>query len=38
LRAKHATPEGLFYGINGNSGKIVNMKDLDIWEPLAVKS
>jgi len=25
------------YGINGVTGKIANMKDLNIWEPLAVK-
>ena len=24
-------------GIDGNTGKIANMKDLNIWEPLCVK-
>jgi len=26
LRAKHATPEGKYFGIDGNSGKIADMK------------
>jgi len=37
LRAKHASADGKNYGINGVTGKIANMKDLNIWEPLAVK-
>ncbi len=37
LRAKHAGPDGKFFGIDGNTGKICSMKDLNIWEPLAVK-
>jgi len=37
LRAKHFDADGKFYGINGITGKIANMKDLNIWEPLAVK-
>lgn len=37
LRAKHATPDGLLYGINGITGKMENMKNLNVWEPLAVK-
>eukprot|EP00164_Ancoracysta_twista_P000774 GFYU01001018.1.p1 GENE.GFYU01001018.1~~GFYU01001018.1.p1 ORF type:complete len:558 (+),score=180.84 GFYU01001018.1:142-1815(+) len=36
LRAKQVA-DGHFWGIDGNSGKITNMKDLGIWEPLAVK-
>jgi len=36
LRAKHA--EGLStFGVDGDTGKIVDMKDLGIWEPQAVK-
>jgi len=37
LRAKHATENGQFFGIDGNTGKIANMKDINIWEPLVVK-
>lgn len=38
LRAKHANAgEGVHYGIDGNSGKIANMQDANIWDPLAVK-
>ena len=38
LRAKHAKAgEGLYWGINGNTGKIENMKDADIWDPISVK-
>jgi T-complex protein 1 subunit gamma len=37
LRAKHSDKEGVFYGIDGNSGKIAHMKDINVWEPLAVK-
>lgn len=37
LRAKHQNEDGRYYGIEGNSGKIVNMKEEKIWEPLAVR-
>ena len=37
LRAKHADEPGSSWGINGDTGEVVNMKDLGIWEPLAVK-
>uniref|UniRef100_A0A646QJG6 T-complex protein 1 subunit gamma n=1 Tax=Hemiscolopendra marginata TaxID=943146 RepID=A0A646QJG6_9MYRI len=37
LRAKHATQGSSSWGINGETGEIVDMKDLGIWEPLAVK-
>lgn len=44
LRAKHAVVAGdaatddiKFTGINGTTGKIENMKNLGIWEPLSVK-
>lgn len=39
LRAKHAPSDGsgLFFGINGNTGKIENMKDSEIWDPVSVK-
>jgi T-complex protein 1 subunit gamma len=36
LRAKHA--EGNYtWGINGDTGKIVDMKEYGVWEPTAVK-
>lgn len=37
LRAKHANEQGLFYGIDGKVGKISNMKELNVWDPLLVK-
>lgn len=39
LRAKHATTsaDNKTFGIDGESGKIVDMKELGVWEPLAVK-
>lgn len=37
LRAKHATSEGKLFGINGITGKITDMRDLNIFEPLSVK-
>lgn len=36
LRAKHAT-EGLVWGIDGETGELVDMKERGIWEPLSVK-
>ncbi|KAG0169895.1 T-complex protein 1 subunit gamma [Apophysomyces sp. BC1034] len=36
LRAKHANGEHSF-GIDGESGKVVDMKDYGVWEPTAVK-
>ena len=45
LRAKHATTElnstqkeqSIYWGINGETGDIVDIKDIEIWEPLSVK-
>ena len=37
LRAKHAGGANVTWGVDGNSGKIVDMEELGIWEPLAVK-
>lgn len=40
LRAKHSTPgntEGLYSGIDGNIGKITDMRDSNIWDPISVK-
>ena len=36
LRAKHATG-GVTWGVNGETGQLADMKDLGIWDPLAVK-
>lgn len=36
LRAKHAAGEKMM-GVNGESGELADMKELAIWEPLAVK-
>lgn len=40
LRARHATDPTKYwtFGVNGVSGKIVDMKELDIWDPLTVKA
>ena len=39
LRSKHASDDqnGKFYGIDGNTGKIEDMRKIKIWEPIAVK-
>lgn len=39
LRAKHSAADGsgALYGINGNTGKIENMEEADIWDPVSVK-
>jgi len=37
LRAKHAQEGNTTWGVDGNSGEIVDMKILGIWEPLSVK-
>jgi T-complex protein 1 subunit gamma len=39
LRSKHAAKDGsgLNFGIDGNIGKIADMRDEDIWDPIAVK-
>lgn len=38
LRAKHANPDGRLWGINGITGKLQNMDEINIWEPLSVKT
>lgn len=38
LRAKHAVGGGETWGIDGTTGKVVDMKDYGIWEPFMVKS
>lgn len=40
LRAKHSNTSDanrIFYGVNGNTGKVENMKDLNVWDTLSVK-
>uniref|UniRef100_A0A915AS65 T-complex protein 1 subunit gamma n=2 Tax=Parascaris TaxID=6254 RepID=A0A915AS65_PARUN len=38
LRAKHAqAPENWTWGIDGCTGQLVDMKQLDIWDPLSVR-
>lgn len=45
LRAKHASnapsidgdSQQVYWGINGETGEITNIRELEIWEPLAVK-
>lgn len=41
LRAKHAGgggQEATFFGIDGRSGEVVDMRTLGVWEPLIVKT
>ncbi|CAI6352939.1 unnamed protein product [Macrosiphum euphorbiae] len=38
LRAKHTIKGNEYWGINGETGEMSNMKDLKIWEPIVVKS
>jgi len=37
LRAKHSQPGNTTWGIDGNTGHLVDMKELNIWDPLSVK-
>uniref|UniRef100_A0A2K5ZBE2 T-complex protein 1 subunit gamma n=1 Tax=Mandrillus leucophaeus TaxID=9568 RepID=A0A2K5ZBE2_MANLE len=37
LRAKHTQENCETWGVNGETGTLVDMKELGIWEPLAVK-
>ena len=37
LRAKHASEGNTSWGVDGDTGNIVDMKTLGIWEPLSVK-
>jgi len=38
LRAKHSNGKNLTWGIDGNSGKLVDMEELGIWDPYLVKA
>jgi len=37
LRSKHAGENGKFFGIDGNIGKIADMREANVWEPAVVK-
>lgn len=37
LQAKHTQEGSQTWGVNGESGALADMKELGVWEPLAVK-
>ena len=37
LRAKHSQPDQFAWGIDGETGQLVDMHQYGIWEPIAVK-
>lgn len=37
LRSKHNQDGNKFIGIEGNTGKITDMAEANVWEPIAVK-
>lgn len=38
LRAKHANPDSVTWGVDGETGNIVDMKTYGVWEPYSVKA
>ena len=38
LRSKYSKDEGMWYGIDGNASVKSNMKELNIWDPVAIKN
>ncbi|KAH3834273.1 T-complex protein 1 subunit gamma-like [Dreissena polymorpha] len=38
LRAKHAQADSRSWGVDGETGNIVDMKDYGVWEPYSVKA
>ena len=38
LRAKHAERGGSTWGVDGDEGKVVDMREYGVWEPMAVKA
>jgi T-complex protein 1 subunit gamma len=38
LRAKHATEGNMSWGIDGDAGTLVDMKEFGVWEPYSVKA
>ena len=37
LRAKHAEGKSSNWGVDGNTGEIVDMSEIKVWEPISVK-
>lgn len=37
VQAKHVGASNWTWGVNGETGEITDMRDLGVWEPLAVK-
>ncbi|CAI8022553.1 T-complex protein 1 subunit gamma [Geodia barretti] len=37
LRAKHAVAGNMTWGVDGDTGRLVDMKELGVWDPLSVK-
>jgi len=37
LKAKHASDDGTAWGVDGETGEIVNQHEFNIWEPFSVK-
>lgn len=38
LRAKHNGEDGKYWGIDGETGQVVDMRERCIWDPILVKS
>lgn len=38
LRAKHASEQGVHWGLDGNKGVVADMREINVWEPLLVKT
>lgn len=38
LRSRHVEEDGKYYGLEGISGKIIDMSKADVWEPVTVKT
>ena len=37
LQAKHAVAGNMTWGVDGDTGRLVDMKELGVWDPLSVK-
>lgn len=37
-QAKHATEDNTTWGVDGDAGTLVDMKEFGIWEPYSVKA
>ncbi len=38
FQAKHASEGNTTWGVDGDTGKLVDMKELEVWEPYSVKA